>query len=335
MSSGLRERDVGPNHASQRDFTQPGLEQEILSDFYQRIFTYSPRSPPGLEQSPRPSTPSLPRPAIFDDPFSASILQRPTTPSKAISATRPLATLDNPFGAYTPPHLSTASRAIVDDSVNLTTPSENSVLRDMLTTPTFFHPASPDNIDDSTSTSPPVRISNPVQIFISTPSPPGRTVPGLAEAAVPGRSPSPGPIESRLPLPSPPPYLHLPPRTSLEPYSSVETTFAQILAISESISYVYLSTQRIGEDTALPPALIQRLVEASSTETAVQLLQSSSERTQLITRVILEFLVRTVLRPETFAGVSTYLDHAIEDYQRVEEKCRYSVPEWSHAFANC
>jgi hypothetical protein len=134
----------------------------------------------------------------------------------------------------------------------------------------------------------------------------GATNNGMALVRVPSATPP-------LPLATAPP--------------EVAKMFGEVMSMSQMYAFNHVNTASTHHDNAMPQSCKQLLLNAASTTSAFLLMQTPFTRYFLVNKVILQFIIRTILKHDTFAGFDVQADQKIESCrnQIYQSECEWKL----------
>jgi hypothetical protein len=104
--------------------------------------------------------------------------------------------------------------------------------------------------------------------------------------------------------------------------SGIAQDFAKFIHMAEVYAYSHVNMPSTHKDNAMPQEVKQRLMNAASTTSAFQLMQTPFTRYQLVTKLILQYCFRVILRHDTFAGFDPEIDQIIESCRNQIYQCK-------------
>ncbi|ETI23917.1 hypothetical protein G647_05724 [Cladophialophora carrionii CBS 160.54] len=112
--------------------------------------------------------------------------------------------------------------------------------------------------------------------------------------------------------------------------SEIARKFGEVLHMTETYAYSHVNAPSTQKDNAMPQEVKQRLLNAASTTSAFQFMQTPFTRYMLVNKVILQFVIRTILKHDTFAGFDPRVDQAVENcknqmYQTTPAQVKYQL----------
>jgi hypothetical protein len=111
--------------------------------------------------------------------------------------------------------------------------------------------------------------------------------------------------------------------------SEIARKFGEVLHMTETYAYSHVNTPSTQKDNAMPQEVKQRLLNAASTTSAFQFMQTPFTRYMLVNKVILQFVIRTILKHDTFAGFDPRVDQVLENCKNQMYQSKW--PTLSHA----
>jgi len=102
----------------------------------------------------------------------------------------------------------------------------------------------------------------------------------------------------------------------------VKAQLQKVIYMSEQFSHAHVNHPSTAKDEAMPQEIKQRLLKAASNTTAFQFMQTPFTRYFLVTKIIFQWLLKNVLKHDSFCGFDKTVDHAIEAQRAQIYQCK-------------
>ncbi|OAP56082.1 hypothetical protein AYL99_09261 [Fonsecaea erecta] len=111
---------------------------------------------------------------------------------------------------------------------------------------------------------------------------------------------------------------------------AVSRMFAHVLHMAEMYAYSHVNTPSTQKDNGMPQEVKDRLMRAASTTSAFQFMQTPYTRYMLVYKIILQFMIKTILKHDCFTGFDPEADRVIEHcknqmYQTTPAQVKYQL----------
>ncbi|OAG42062.1 hypothetical protein AYO21_03797 [Fonsecaea monophora] len=111
---------------------------------------------------------------------------------------------------------------------------------------------------------------------------------------------------------------------------AVVRQFAHVLHMAETYAYSHVNTPSTQKDNAMPQEVKDRLIRAASTTSAFQFMQTPFTRYLLVYKIIVQFMIKTILKHDCFTGFNPEADRIIETcknqmYQTTPAQVKYQL----------
>lgn len=106
--------------------------------------------------------------------------------------------------------------------------------------------------------------------------------------------------------------------------------FSKLMNLAQLYAYNHVNTPSTHKDNGMPKAIKDRLLKAASTTTAFQLMSTPYTRFYLVTKVIVQWLMKNVFKHDAFSGLEPKIDSQIESlrasmYQTTPAQVRFQI----------
>ncbi|KAL2426310.1 hypothetical protein ABEF95_003151 [Exophiala dermatitidis] len=95
-------------------------------------------------------------------------------------------------------------------------------------------------------------------------------------------------------------------------YAEVQRQFAKVWSMAEAFAVAHVNVPSTAKDNAMPQRLKDVLLNAATRNTAYQFMSTPMTRYFLVTKVILQWIMRFVLKADCFSGFDKNIDSTIE-----------------------
>ncbi|EXJ68456.1 uncharacterized protein A1O5_08248 [Cladophialophora psammophila CBS 110553] len=111
---------------------------------------------------------------------------------------------------------------------------------------------------------------------------------------------------------------------------AVVQKFGNVIHMAEVYAFSHVNTPSTQKDNAMPQEVKDRLMRASSTTSAFQFMQTPYTRYMLVNKIIVQFIIRTILKHDCFTGFDPEADRVIENcksqmYQTTPAQVKYQL----------
>ncbi|KIW34691.1 uncharacterized protein PV07_01455 [Cladophialophora immunda] len=112
--------------------------------------------------------------------------------------------------------------------------------------------------------------------------------------------------------------------------AAVAQMFADVLHMAEKYAYSHVNTPSTQKDNGMPQEVKDRLMRAASTTSAFQFMQTPFTRYLLVYKIIVQFMIKTILKHDCFTGFDPEADRVIENcknqmYQSTPAQVKYQL----------
>lgn len=91
-----------------------------------------------------------------------------------------------------------------------------------------------------------------------------------------------------------------------------KAAFEKVVNMCQQYAYAHVNTPSTIKDNQMPQAVKDRLLKAASVTTAFQFMSSPYTRFFLVTKIIVQWLMKNVLKHDCFRGLDLEVDNAID-----------------------
>ena len=134
---------------------------------------------------------------------------------------------------------------------------------------------------------------------------------------------------SQVPVPPSVPYFHTGNAMAMVQSGDgfaqheMDRKFGDFIHMAEMYAYSHVNTPSTHRDNAMAQELKQRLMNAASTTTAFQFMQTPFTRYQLVCKLMLQYCFKVIFRHDTFAGFDHEADQIIKSCKEQIYQCEY------------
>ncbi|KIY02106.1 uncharacterized protein Z520_02244 [Fonsecaea multimorphosa CBS 102226] len=178
----------------------------------------------------------------------------------------------------------------------------------------------------------PIRPYNTNLAITSTPMGPSRGNSGTPALASAGRMHTRGMPSTIMQQPQMPAFqpISMGPGIDLVVPEAVSHKFAHVLHMAQQYAYSHVNTPSTQKDNGMPQEVKDRLMRAASTTSAFQFMQTPYTRYLLVYKIIVQFMIKTILKHDCFAGFDIEADRVIEHcknqmYQTTPAQVKYQL----------
>jgi hypothetical protein len=137
--------------------------------------------------------------------------------------------------------------------------------------------------------------------------------------------PGPGPQQTIVPYNDPEQSMVMIDSTSTVVPETVRRGFADLLHKAEMYAYDHANVPSTHKDKQMPEHVKERIIGAASLTTAFNLMQTPYTRYMLVAKIIIQYLVHTVFRRDTFQGFDREADNMINNCLGQIYKCERTI----------
>ncbi|KAL2395245.1 hypothetical protein ABEF93_002669 [Exophiala dermatitidis] len=94
-------------------------------------------------------------------------------------------------------------------------------------------------------------------------------------------------------------------------FAEVQRQFAKVWSMAEAYAVAHVNVPSTAKDNAMPQRLKDILLSAATRNTAYQFMSTPMTRYFLVTKVILQWIMRFVMKPDCFSGFDKNIDRTI------------------------
>ncbi|KIX07390.1 uncharacterized protein Z518_02043 [Rhinocladiella mackenziei CBS 650.93] len=110
----------------------------------------------------------------------------------------------------------------------------------------------------------------------------------------------------------------------------VQEQFKKVIHMSEIYAFSHVNFPSTAKDQALPQEVKDRLLKAATTATAFQFMSTPYLRYCLVTKIIVQWIIKNILKHDCFAGFDSKVDQIIEStraqiYQSTPAQVKYQL----------
>ncbi|KEF53209.1 uncharacterized protein A1O9_10657 [Exophiala aquamarina CBS 119918] len=119
----------------------------------------------------------------------------------------------------------------------------------------------------------------------------------------------------------------VPPGAGIEHFKSA---FEKVVNMSQQYAFSHVNIPSTAKDNQMPQAIKDRLLKAASMTTAFQFMSSPYTRFFLVTKIIIQWLIKNVLKHDSFRGLDPEVDNAIDGlrssiYQSTPAQVKFQI----------